>query len=711
MKLFSLNSLSIRDRFLIAPLIGVLLTLIVYFAANSIIKSKVELLTQINKSNLPLVSEYSKASISMLNLHAHLTHLLLVGLENPDEETMYLGGRKIIDELYVIETHLYQNLEQSKKILVDQVDVISQNKLAFIHYKEVVISTIELVSVDPSQAKSELLRANSLLSESYKLLISLSNHYIHSATKQAKQIEQSIDSSKVVTLLTAGLLMVMIFTSLYLARRMSTSIEVVNKVMVELASGNLSQSIPANKDKYLANTYAAVAIFKETLIKSEQQQQALTQIVSELEGSKERYFNLIDIAASAIIVVDEKLNICLFNKAAQQLFAYPFSEVENKGLFSYIENSQTFSRQVLQEYLCLQHSRILIFDQCALHAYKKSGEVFYIHISIAKQAIDGNKFITLSLLDVSERLLKEQRLRDSQNQLERLVTDRTKELQTSLDALRQTQRQLIESEKMASLGGLVAGVAHEINTPVGIGITASSQLQDLTEVFSEKFMSGKLSKTDLEKFISHVQSSTKINLSNLVRAADLINSFKEISVDQSTEEVREFDIGLYTEDILLSLNTRFKNTSHTISLRCPKELVITNVPGTYSQILTNFLINSLIHGFETMESGKIGINISCIDKNILLKYTDNGCGMDAEQLNKLYEPFFTSKRSQGSTGLGMNIVYNLVTQKLGGHIQCCSEIGQGVEFNVSFPCHLAMDIEQISQTFEASEASDSSVLD
>ncbi|MCJ8299223.1 MAG: PAS domain-containing sensor histidine kinase [Pseudomonadales bacterium] len=683
-----LNTLSIRERFLISPLIGIVLTLILYFAANATIQSKVDLLTELNQSNLPLISEFSKSSIAMLKIHSELTYLLLVSLQDPDEETLYLGGRKIIDQLYEVEKNLYLHLGKSEQVVINQLDINLQIKEAFSHYKQVVISSIELVSVDPREARAELIRANALLIQSYELLIVISNYYIDSVSKRTLLIEESLAGGSIVGLLTIMLMLVMIITSLYFARRMSSSIEIINNVMVRLANGEIAIDLPANSDKYLANSYAAVATFKDTLQKNQRQQYELRNAVAELSNSKQKYFDLLDISASAIIVIDENMSITLFNKAAQNIFGYQFYEVVNISLFKLLDTSNASQYLAFKNFVDDDSQKLIAFDTEAVTGIRKGGEEFFLHAFIAKHQSSGKMLITISITDITERLLAKEKLLRNQDQLEELVKERTSELQQSLDELRRTQRRLIESEKMAALGGLVAGVAHEINTPVGIAITSSSQLQDLTEVIEQKYHNGSLSKKDLQKFILQIQSSNNINMLNLTRAAELINSFKEISVDQCTAEVREFDIKNYTEDILTSLRTKFQNTQHTISLECPDALVIYNIPGVYSQILTNFIMNSLVHGFEHIEQGVIQINIQQCDGHICLNYTDNGCGMSQQQLDQIYDPFFTSKRSSGSTGLGMHIVYNLVSQKLRGSIKCNSEVDGGVEFNIEFPINV-----------------------
>jgi len=279
-------------------------------------------------------------------------------------------------------------------------------------------------------------------------------------------------------------------------------------------------------------------------------------------------------------------------------------------------------------------------------------------------------------------------LRELNENLEHKVEERTAELQESLDRLKQTQNQLVESEKMAALGGLVAGVAHEINTPVGIGVTAASHLEERTKKFSEIYKSGKLARSDFESFISVAQESSKMILSNMNRAADLIQSFKQVAVDQSSEEMRTFKVKEYVEEILMSLHPKFKSTNHEIILNCPEEFSLTSYPGALSQIITNFLMNSLKHGFEGVDSGKVTIDITKADNTVHLLYQDTGKGIPKKNLNKIFDPFFTTKRGQGGSGLGMHIVYNLITQTLGGEIKCSSIEGEGTKFELTIPCNM-----------------------
>ena len=294
-----------------------------------------------------------------------------------------------------------------------------------------------------------------------------------------------------------------------------------------------------------------------------------------------------------------------------------------------------------------------------------------------------NEMYQLHLED--EVLARTQELRDLNDSLENKVKARTSELQESLDRLRQTQDQLVESEKMAALGGLVAGVAHEINTPVGIGVTAASHLEDKTKKFAAIYESGKLSRSDFENYIKVAIETSKMILSNMNRAASLIQSFKQVAVDQSSEEIREFKVKEYVNEILTSLTPKLKKTQHKLIVDCADNIVMNSFPGAMSQIMTNLLINSLKHGFDGIDEGVINITITKENDNLLLVYKDSGVGISEEHLKKIFDPFFTTKRGQGGSGLGMHIVYNLVTQTLGGKIQCTSKIGEGATFKLEMP--------------------------
>jgi signal transduction histidine kinase len=238
---------------------------------------------------------------------------------------------------------------------------------------------------------------------------------------------------------------------------------------------------------------------------------------------------------------------------------------------------------------------------------------------------------------------------------------------------------------MAALGGLVAGVAHEINTPVGVGVTAASLLEQKTTQFRDTYNNGQMKRSDLEKYLDIAEQSSQMLLKNLNRAAELIQSFKQVAVDQSSEECREFPIKHYLEEILLSLRPKLKRTKHTIDIQGSDDLILNSYPGAFSQIVTNLVMNSLLHAYEPEDAGLLTFGFKQANSQLIFEYSDDGKGIAEENLSKIFEPFFTTKRGQGGSGLGLHIIYNLVTQKLAGTIRCESKLGKGTKFIILLP--------------------------
>ncbi|MCK5096507.1 MAG: response regulator [Desulfobacteraceae bacterium] len=260
-----------------------------------------------------------------------------------------------------------------------------------------------------------------------------------------------------------------------------------------------------------------------------------------------------------------------------------------------------------------------------------------------------------------------------------------KELKISLDTLNQTRDQLVQSEKMAALGELVAGVAHEINTPVGIGVTAASFLDAKTKDFKKLYESENIKKSELESFLQVIEEISNTILLNMERAAELISSFKQIAVDQSIEKPRLFNLNAYIDGVLLSLKPKFNDTNHTIEISCPDNIEINSFPGAFYQIINNLILNTLFHGFKNMDKGKIDMIFNLKNDCLNFLYKDNGVGMPHDQCMKIFDPFFTTMRGQGGTGLGMSIVFNLITQTLKGSIECESSENNGIRFKIQIP--------------------------
>jgi signal transduction histidine kinase len=270
----------------------------------------------------------------------------------------------------------------------------------------------------------------------------------------------------------------------------------------------------------------------------------------------------------------------------------------------------------------------------------------------------------------------------------RELAHRNTELKRSLKDLRATQAQLIESKKMASLAGLVAGVAHEINTPVGTSITAASHLIDRIVEIHKRLNRGEMTRSDLESFLSNSERACDILLTNLQRSGDLVKSFKQVAVDQSSLKRRRFDLCTYLQEIKQSLQPRLKGTPYQFVIECHAPIELNTCPGVLSQIITNLVMNSLLHGFEegAARQGMICITVTTIEDSLIkLEYKDDGKGILEKHLPNIFEPFFTTNRESGGSGLGLNLVYNSVTTYLGGTIKVKSKANVGVCFIIEFP--------------------------
>jgi len=278
--------------------------------------------------------------------------------------------------------------------------------------------------------------------------------------------------------------------------------------------------------------------------------------------------------------------------------------------------------------------------------------------------------------------------------LRKEVTNRTYELfekreqlKTVIKEMGLTRNKLVQAEKMASLGNLVCGVAHEVNTPLGMGVTLASHLQDETIELLKQINNGQLTRSGLERYGNETNENCQLLLANLARAANLIRSFKQVAVDQGCDELRTFKISEYIEEILLSLHHKLKKTEIQVRIDAPEdEQEVHTYPGAIAQIVTNLVMNALIHGFDNgQKSGQILFTIEFDKNDVTLQVSDNGRGMEAYVCDKIFDPFFTTKRGSGGSGLGMSIVYNLVVNQLLGSISCTSRIGQASTFILHFP--------------------------
>ncbi|WP_198677890.1 YfiR/HmsC family protein [Aliidiomarina shirensis] len=259
------------------------------------------------------------------------------------------------------------------------------------------------------------------------------------------------------------------------------------------------------------------------------------------------------------------------------------------------------------------------------------------------------------------------------------------QLMFALDELHEAQDKLVESEKMAALGNLVAGVAHEVNTPLGVAITGTSMVNDRITVLKEHLTQGNLTREQLTNFLDRSADSLSLTQKNLSRVGALISNFKQIAVDQMVAEQREIDLRGYLEEVMSTLSIELRRAGINYEISIPKDIRMVTIPGAMAQIITNLVTNSIRHAFKE-PGGELRLEAESIEGNqIRLKFIDNGAGMNNETLTQVFDPFFTTKRNEGGTGLGMSIVYNLVRQKLRGDITVKSEEGKGTTFMLVLP--------------------------
>lgn len=451
------------------------------------------------------------------------------------------------------------------------------------------------------------------------------------------------------------------------------------------------------------------------------------------QAERERVFSdaVLDSVPGMLYLYDSQGKLIRWNKQHEAMTGYSSDEMTGKHIMEWFTGDQAAQRTIATEIeKALQGS----FADARVDLRRKDGTPIAMYFTAVGMQMGGEKYITGVGLDITKIKQAEDILKHANVTLERKVEERTQELnamnqelmamnsemtamnqelgamnesllytnellskevaerqqaeqalQQSLDNQKTMQEYLIQSEKMAALGGLVAGVAHEVNTPVGVGVTAASHLKQITDQFRERFTTGTMRRQDLHEYLQDTAEASDILLKNLERASQLIKSFKQVSVDQSNETPRRFKVKQYLDEILLSMNPRLKKLRHTVGVECAEDLEIDGYPGAFAQIVTNLVMNSLIHAYEPDMAGNMHIVMFREQDSIKMIFSDDGKGIPTDVLPKIFDPFFTTKRGAGGTGLGLFVIYNIVVKQFGGSISCDSEPGQGTIFTIQFP--------------------------
>lgn len=440
-----------------------------------------------------------------------------------------------------------------------------------------------------------------------------------------------------------------------------------------------------NQNREIAKQNLIIAQQTQELIESNQELEKLSIVASKTDN--------------AILIMSADGYFEWVNDAYTNIFGFTFEELCSQ-ISDHMIGAST-PQYVVDKYNECREKKITV--QYEVETKNKAKEPIWIQVTLTPILNSEGELHRLVMIDSDITLLKKAELeiiaqkeqieqqKEEQTQQRDNVLAQSKEIEAkkeelaaTLEQLQTAQNKLVESEKMAQLGSLVAGISHEINTPVGVGLAASSSLSSRTAEIIELFQTKKMKLSDLQSFLDTVQHASDLVLKNLHRTAELVKSFNQVSVDNMTEQKREFNLNEYLHDITRSLAPKFKGRNVTTVITCDESIVLTSYPGAFAQIFTNFIVNSLMHAYSETDTGTITIAVESNDSLFNFVYTDDGKGIPAENQPKVFEAFFTTNTEEG-TGLGMNITYNLVTQKLGGDIQLWSEEGKGVRFTVVIP--------------------------
>jgi len=290
--------------------------------------------------------------------------------------------------------------------------------------------------------------------------------------------------------------------------------------------------------------------------------------------------------------------------------------------------------------------------------------------------------INVAAEEITERKRAEAALQAS----EREIRSARDAAEAALRNLQETQNFLIEAEKLAALGRLVAGVAHEINNPVGTSLTVASSLEGKVAMFTAEVARGDLRRSSLNEFLDISSEASSQLVANLTRAAELVQSFKQVATDRSHSNQRTFDLGDLTEQVFLSLRPSLGKQNVTLNVECQPDLTMNSYPGPYGQVLTNLLLNSIAHAFPGGKGGIVDVKAQASGHDhVEIVFSDDGCGMSLDVRRKAFDPFFTTRRDQGGTGLGLHIVFGIVTNCLGGRLNLDSEPNQGTKMQILLP--------------------------
>lgn len=385
---------------------------------------------------------------------------------------------------------------------------------------------------------------------------------------------------------------------------------------------------------------------------------------------------LVDIAPDPMLAVNQEGSILLANEAAVEFFGYPREIFLTKQVEDLIPPRLRDRHRNLRDMFFAHPSRRPMGSGRQLVTQRADGSECEVAISLSYMVRKGVPLAIVDVRDMSEH-----------NQLLAAAQQAQTQAEDALAKLQLAQASLLQSEKMAALGALVAGVAHEINTPVGNTLTTATHLETVTQKVAHQYRQGSLSEEELEAYFAMAQEATGLISINTQRAANLIHSFKQVSVDRSSGERRHFSVKQCLDDTLLSLRPLYVRRRITVRVDCPAELQMDSYPGALSQLVGNLLTNSIAHAFRDEQPGTIDMVVRAAGAGwVEIQFSDDGCGIPDKLRGKVFEPFFTTQRNAGGSGLGLHIAHNLVESVLGGTLTLLpAREGVGAAFLLRLP--------------------------